>query len=97
MPSNLGSCVLARKSATPHLNPTITLSEMKLTIEPALASQAMKAMIAKRAGGGYEPALAELFVAHADQLMAGLDQAADLAEIGQRDCIDAAFRHLVDR
>jgi hypothetical protein len=28
------------------LNPTITLSEMKLTIEPALPSQAMKAMSA---------------------------------------------------
>ena len=36
----------ARNSATPHLNPTITLSEMKLTIEPALNSQAMKAMSA---------------------------------------------------
>ena len=46
MPNNLGNCVLARNSATPHLNPTITLSEMKLTIEPALASQAMNAMSA---------------------------------------------------
>ena len=46
MPNNLGNCVLARNSATPHLNPTITLSEMKLTIEPALTSQAMKAMSA---------------------------------------------------
>ena len=46
MPNNLGNCVLARNSATPHLNPTITLSEMKLTIEPALASQAMKAISA---------------------------------------------------
>ena len=32
IPNNLGNCVLARKNATPHLNPTITLSEMKLTI-----------------------------------------------------------------
>src|SRR5579862_2626952 len=46
MPKNLGSCVLARKSATPHLKPIITLSEMKLMIEPALTSQAMKAMSA---------------------------------------------------
>ena len=46
MPNNLGNCVLARNSATPHLNPTITLSEMKLTIEPALASQAMNAISA---------------------------------------------------
>src|SRR5205085_10590783 len=43
-PNNLGNCVLARKSATPHLNPTITLSEMKFTIEPALTIQAIKAM-----------------------------------------------------
>lgn len=46
MPKSLGNCVLARKSATPHLKPTITLSEMKLTIEPAFASQAMSAMSA---------------------------------------------------
>ena len=45
-PKSLGSCVLARKRATPHLNPTITLSEIKLTIEPALTSHAMKAMSA---------------------------------------------------
>ena len=36
MPNNLGNCVLARNSATPHLKPIITLSEMKLTIDPAL-------------------------------------------------------------
>ena len=46
MPNNFGNCVLARNSATPHLNPIITLSEMKLTIEPALTSQAMNAMSA---------------------------------------------------
>ena len=46
MPNNFGNCVLARNSATPHLKPVITLSEMKLTIEPALTSQAMKAMSA---------------------------------------------------
>jgi hypothetical protein len=34
----------ARNSATPHLNPIITLSEMKLMIEPALTSQATMAM-----------------------------------------------------
>ena len=45
-PNSFGNCVLARNSATPHLNPTITLSEMKLTIAPALASQAMNAMSA---------------------------------------------------
>src|ERR1700740_1684819 len=46
MPNSLGNEVLARKSATPHLNPTMTLSEMKLTIEPALTNQAMMAMSA---------------------------------------------------
>src|SRR4029077_14002913 len=46
MPNNLGNCVLARNSATPHLKPVITLSEMKFTIEPALNSQARKAMSA---------------------------------------------------
>lgn len=46
MPNNFGNWVLAKNNATPHLNPVITLSEMKLTIEPALAAQAMKAMSA---------------------------------------------------
>ena len=36
--------MLARKRATPHLKPIITLSEMKLTIEPAFTAHAMKAM-----------------------------------------------------
>ena len=39
MPNNLGNWVLARNSATPHLNPVITLSEMKFTIEPALPAR----------------------------------------------------------
>ena len=33
-PNSLGSCVLARKKATPHLKPTSTVSEKKLTMEP---------------------------------------------------------------
>jgi HD-GYP domain-containing protein (c-di-GMP phosphodiesterase class II) len=37
----------------------------------------MKAMIAKRAGGAYEPELAELFLAHAEKLLEGLDQPVD--------------------
>ena len=45
-PKSFGNCVLARNSATPHLKPIMTLSEMKLTIEPALASQATNAMTA---------------------------------------------------
>ena len=43
-PNNLGSWVLARNSATPHLKPVMTLSEMKFTMAPALANQARKAM-----------------------------------------------------
>ena len=34
--------MLARKSATPHLKPVITLSEMKFTMTPAFTSHAMK-------------------------------------------------------
>src|SRR4030095_820915 len=39
-PKSLGSCVLARYSATPALKPIITVSEMKLTAEPARTSHA---------------------------------------------------------
>src|ERR1700739_2729496 len=46
MPKNFGNWVLARKSATPHLNPTITLSEMKLMTEPAFTRKAMTAISA---------------------------------------------------
>src|SRR5207253_7731307 len=42
-PKSFGNWVLAIKRAIPHLKPTRTLSEMKFTITPALASQAMKA------------------------------------------------------
>ena len=37
-PNSLGSCVLARNSATPHLKPTSTVSEKKLTTVPARSS-----------------------------------------------------------
>src|SRR4030095_6567623 len=39
-PKSLGSGVLARYSATPALKPIITVSEMKLTAEPARTSHA---------------------------------------------------------
>ncbi len=45
-PNSLGSCVLARKSATPHLKPTSTVSEKKLTMVPARAAYATKASTA---------------------------------------------------
>jgi HD-GYP domain-containing protein (c-di-GMP phosphodiesterase class II) len=38
---------------------------------------AMKEMIAKRAGGGYEPELVDLFLTHAEKLLAGLDGPVD--------------------
>lgn len=41
-----GQLRAGENSATPHLNPVITLSEIKLMIEPALTSQAMNAMSA---------------------------------------------------
>jgi HD-GYP domain-containing protein (c-di-GMP phosphodiesterase class II) len=59
----------------------VTLAHDAIALIEAHGHETMKAMIAKRAGGGYEPALAELFVAHADQLMAGLDQPVDRATI----------------
>jgi HD-GYP domain-containing protein (c-di-GMP phosphodiesterase class II) len=37
----------------------------------------MKEMIAKRAGGGYEPELVDLFLTHAEKLLAGLDGPVD--------------------
>src|SRR5438105_6053097 len=37
----------------------------------------MTMMIAKRAGGGYEPELADLFIIHAEKLLAGLDGPVD--------------------
>ena len=43
-PNNFGNWVLMRYTATPHLNPIMTLSEMKLMIEPALISQARRAI-----------------------------------------------------
>src|SRR4030095_4854224 len=43
-PKSFGSCVLARKRATPHLKPVMTLSEMKFTMTPAFTSHAMNAI-----------------------------------------------------
>jgi hypothetical protein len=43
-PKSFGNCVLARCRATPDLKPIITLSDMKLTADPARASQARNAI-----------------------------------------------------
>ncbi len=45
-PNSLGSCVLARNSATPHLKPTSTVSEKKFTMAPARAAYAVNAIAA---------------------------------------------------
>jgi HD-GYP domain-containing protein (c-di-GMP phosphodiesterase class II) len=42
---------------------------------------AMKEMIAKRAGGGYEPELVDLFLTSAEKLLAGLEGPVDRATI----------------
>lgn len=55
----------------------VTLAQEAIALTEVHGHAAMKSMIAKRAGGGYEPPLAELFLAHADQLMHGLDQPVD--------------------
>lgn len=55
----------------------VTLAQDAIALIEAHGLEAMKTMIAKRAGGGYESALAETFVAHADALMAGLDKPVD--------------------
>jgi HD-GYP domain-containing protein (c-di-GMP phosphodiesterase class II) len=59
----------------------VTLAQEAIAVSEVHGHEAMKGIIAKRAGGGYEPSLSELFVAHADQLMAGLDQPVDRATI----------------
>lgn len=55
----------------------VTLAQEAIALSEVHGHAAMKAMIAKRAGGGYEPALAELFLAHADKLMQGLGEPVD--------------------
>lgn len=59
----------------------VTLAQDAIALSEAYGHEAMKEMIAKRAGGGYEAPLAELFLAHADALMVGLDQPVDREQI----------------
>src|SRR5712691_3019556 len=55
----------------------VTLAQDAIALNDHHGFETMKAMIAKRAGGGYEPELADLFVAHAERLLAGLDGPVD--------------------
>ena len=55
----------------------VTLAQDAIALIDAHGVETMKAMIAKRAGGAYERELADLFLAHADALIAGLDGPVD--------------------
>src|SRR5882672_12694509 len=55
----------------------VTLAQDAIALLEAHGFETMTTMIAKRAGGGYEPELAELFVTHAERLLAGLDGPVD--------------------
>ena len=55
----------------------VTLAQDAIALNDHHGFETMKAMIAKRAGGGYEPELADLFLTHAETLLAGLDGPVD--------------------
>src|SRR5205085_6544051 len=55
----------------------VALAQDAIALNDHHGFEAMKTMIAKRAGGGYEPELVDLFLEHADALLAGLDQPVD--------------------
>lgn len=55
----------------------VTLAQDAIALNDHRGLQDMKKAIADRAGGGYEKELAELFLAHCDRLMAGLDGPVD--------------------
>ena len=62
----------------------VTLAQDAIALNEAHGLEGMKTMIGQRAGGGYETPLAELFLANANQLMAGLDLPVDRAAILDR-------------
>jgi HD-GYP domain-containing protein (c-di-GMP phosphodiesterase class II) len=55
----------------------VTLAQDAIALTDHHGFETMKAMIAKRAGGGYEPELVDLFLTHAEKLLAGLDGPVD--------------------
>src|SRR4029077_3931512 len=55
----------------------VTLAQDAIALTEAHGFETMTRMIARRAGGGYEPELADLFLAHAERLLAGLDGPVD--------------------
>lgn len=55
----------------------VTLAQDAIALTEGHGFEAMTAMIAKRAGGAYEPELAELFLSDPERFMAGLDGPVD--------------------
>src|SRR5215217_267460 len=55
----------------------VTLAQDAIALMDHVGFDTMKGMIAKRAGGGYEPELVDLFLTHAEKLLAGLDGPVD--------------------
>ena len=55
----------------------VTLAQDAIALNEAHGFDTMTTVIAKRAGGAYEPELADLFLAHAERLFAGLDGPVD--------------------
>jgi|EndMetStandDraft_3_1072993.scaffolds.fasta_scaffold06416_5 HD-GYP domain-containing protein (c-di-GMP phosphodiesterase class II) len=55
----------------------VTLAQDAIALTEAHGFETMTAMIAKRAGGAYEPELVDIFLAHAKELLAGLDNPVD--------------------
>ena len=55
----------------------VTLAQDAIALTEAHGPETMATIIAKRRGGAYEPELADLFLAHAERLLAGLDGVVD--------------------
>jgi HD-GYP domain-containing protein (c-di-GMP phosphodiesterase class II) len=55
----------------------VTLAQDAITLNDAHGFKPMMVMIAKRSGGGYESELTDIFLAHGEKLMAGLDGPVD--------------------
>jgi HD-GYP domain-containing protein (c-di-GMP phosphodiesterase class II) len=55
----------------------VTLAQDAIALTDHHGFETMRTMIATRAGGGYEPELVDLFLTHADKLLAGLDGPVD--------------------
>jgi HD-GYP domain-containing protein (c-di-GMP phosphodiesterase class II) len=55
----------------------VTMAQDAIALNDHHGFAIMKGMIAKRAGGGYEPELVDLFLTHAETLLTGLDEPVD--------------------